>query len=215
MGLKTFLGLKKAPPPNQNSILPPECASWFEGKDFTSDWLSKKLPFWFAPLRHMRSEKVAVLELGSYEGRSAVALLEMFPLGHVTCVDIFAAPEVERRFDLNTSSYLDRCRKIKGSALAVMETLATEAARFDVIYLDAGKRRDDVFPQTALAWSLLKIGGTMIWDDLRWGITKKVADQARPGPAIELFARVFKGCMTEQHRGNQLIVRKTAHWPER
>lgn len=190
-----------------------EWEAWFEGKDFTTDWLTNKLDPWLkclAPLRAKRDKK-AILELGPFEGRSTVAMLEMFPDSHVTTVDTFQLGDSEDRFDRNLAPYGERCEKIKGRAVPAMDSLRRKKKTFDLIYLDAGKRRDDAFVQSVSAWTLLNVGGYAIWDDLTW---KPDADpEDRPGPAIDTFAELFKPCLVELHRGKQLIVRKVSAWP--
>jgi Methyltransferase domain len=190
-------------------------AAWFEGKEFTSDWLTKKLPYWHTALAEFHGSKtvVDVLEVGSYEGRSAVAFLEMLPASRLVAVDLFRPAEIEARFDRNLKSYGDRCEKIKGRAISVMDQLWAGGRRFDVVYLDAGKKRDTTFAQSTLAWPMLNTGGVLIWDDLRWGLEKPEGE--RPSAAIELFAEVFRPCMEELHRGQQLIVRKKSDWPSK
>lgn len=203
MGLRTMLRLKPS--------LPPECARWFEGKEFTSDWLSTKLASWVQTLSALRGTARAVLDIGSYEGRSAIAFLELFPQASVTSIDLFDSTEVEARFDRNLTPYGERIVKIKSRAVPALDRLRSERQSFDAIYLDAGKRRDETLAQSTLAWPLLRTGGILIWDDLVW--KPHLPDDRRPGPGIELFAKMFAGCLEELHRDKQLIVRKTSDWP--
>lgn len=188
-------------------------AAWFDGKNFTSDWVSRKLPSWQDALAdfQLSTSSARVLEIGTYEGRSAVAFLEMLPGSHVVAVDFFPSNEVEARFDRNLEAYGTRCEKIKGRAISVMDQLSADGRRFDVIYLDGGKMRDDTFAQSALAWPMLNVGGVLIWDDLRWKLDKP--GRERPAQAIDLFSSVFAPCLEVLHRGQQLIVRKLGEWP--
>lgn len=199
----------------------PDTAAWFAGKTFTTDWLGSKLDPWFAALAPLREHPVRVLELGSFEGRSAVAFLEYLPRSHVSSVDRFEFKDrhangsdgltVEDRFDKNMQPYGERITKIKGSVLSVLDGLMSEHARFDVIYLDAGKQRDNVFANSVAAWPLLNIGGIVIWDDLDWGSDLASAD--RPGDAIRLFAKAFAPCLHVMHQRSQLIAKKKSDWP--
>lgn len=199
----------------------PDVTAWFEGKSFTTDWLGSKLEPWLAALAPFRDLPVQVLELGAFEGRSAIAFLEYLPLSHVSSVDRFVFGSqhtngsdgltVEDRFDANLKPYGPRITKIKGSVLSVLDDFARSRSRFDVIYIDAGKQRDSVFANTAAAWPLLKLDGIIIWDDLDWGSKLPSAD--RPGDAIRLFARSFAPCLDILHQRSQLIARKTSDWP--
>jgi len=205
------------PPRTAGETLPApsaeEIASWFNDKDFTTDWVSRKIPSWLATIGALRQQdrEIRILEVGSYEGHSVVTFLELFPRSHVTAIDLFPIEKVEERFDHNISGYGDRCHKIKGQALSILSAFGREQQRFDVIYLDAGKRRSDTLAQSILAWPLLPEGGYMIWDDLRWRPDN--APENRPADGINLFAKNFRDCMVELHRGSQLIVQKTGEWP--
>jgi predicted O-methyltransferase YrrM len=183
---------------------------WFRNKEFTADWLSVKLPFWLAPLRPWIDKEAEVLEVGSYEGRSAVAFLEYLPCCRLTAVDIFIDSTVEGRFDRNMAPYGNRVVKIKDRAIPAMEKML-DSQSFDIIYLDTGKTRSVAFANSALAWPLLRVGGILIWDDLIWGGDR--ADHKRPEHGIRQFYRAFASCMDVLHEGHQLIARKTKDWP--
>jgi hypothetical protein len=246
MGLRTALGLKKPRKdmaktvsmkpawadelaiehkavPQLAPVAPPaEFESWFAGKEFSHDWLSSKVAPWFAILEPWCDAPVKVLEVGSYEGRSAIAFLRYLPKSHITCVDTFALEDVtlksdgsviEQRFDRNLMPFGERVKKIKGTAATALDRMRAGGEIYDIVYLDAGKKRDWVFALSALAWPLLRVGGILMWDDLRWGRDKP--DEERPESAIRLFCSAFSSCLEVMHDDRQMIVRKTAAWPVR
>ncbi len=58
---------------------------------FTADWFSSHIPHWERLLRPLAGQPIQALEIGSYEGRSAVWLLQEIlthPESRLTCVDI-------------------------------------------------------------------------------------------------------------------------------
>lgn len=199
----------------------PDYSAWFEGKEFSSDWLSSKIVPWFTALRDWRDAPAEVLEVGSYEGRSAVVFLSYMPAAQLTCVDTFGLEDVtsgtdsgqvvEQRFDANLQPFGDRMTKIKGTAASALDQMRTKGKNYDVVYLDADKQRDGVFGLSALAWPLLRVGGILIWDDLRWGTGK--ADRDRPESAIRLFCSAFSNAIEVLHDDRQMIVRKSSDWP--
>lgn len=230
MGLRTFLGLRKpggakaavlaAEARAAAIVVPPDLDSWFSGKEFSQDWLSSKIVHWFAALEAQRELPAEILEVGSFEGRSAIAFLSYLPRSHITCVDTFALEDVtqkmdgnliEQRFDRNLAPFGERVTKIKGNASTALDGLRTDAKTYDIVYLDAGKKRDWIFVLSALAWPLLRVGGVMIWDDLKWGRGKPDAD--RPESAIRLFCSAFSSCLDVVYEDRQMIVRKTSDWP--
>jgi hypothetical protein len=194
-----------------------EAERWFADKEFTSDWLSDRLPYWAPALAEFRKAEARVLDIGSFEGRSAIAFLEMLPRSHVTTVDSFGQPEIEARCRKNLSPYGHRVEIIKMGAAAAMEKLS---GSFDVIYLDAAKTQEGAFAHSILAWPLLQLGGVIIWDDLYWQAVENPNEWDNalpgqgPGPGIFLFYETFKGCLSLLSLKSQLIARKTREWPE-
>lgn len=187
---------------------------WFAGKDLTRDMLRGKAARWLTLLEPWRDKPCDVLEVGSYEGRSAIVFLEYLFHCRLTAIDIFMDPAVEARFDRNMADYGTRVTKIKARAIPTMERMVlNEDTFFDVIYLDTGKRRVISHANSVLAWPLLRIGGIMIWDDFQWGQDK--VETYQPGLGIRLFAEAFSHCMEVLYEGNQLIAKKISEWPPR
>lgn len=184
-----------------------EVGEWYRGKEFTTDWMSKKVPRWHRFLQSMRDKPVDILEVGSFEGRSAVFLLNYLPLSQLTCIDFFKGP-LEPRFDANLAEFGSRLTKLKGSAISHIDVLAQGEAKFDLIYLDAGKQRDHVLALSLLAWPLLKKRGILIWDDYDWGLDKPV-DQ-RPHDGIDIFLNIHEGEYKPLWKQGQVFIQKTA-----
>src|SRR4051794_13588263 len=93
-----------------------EIASWYADKSFGFDWTSWHFANWLQWLTPYRATAARVLEIGSWEGRSAVFFLNYLPLAKLACIDTFAGseehqahpeafasdlPEIERKFDAN------------------------------------------------------------------------------------------------------------------
>lgn len=158
------------------------------------------------------SEKIKqILEIGSYEGQSALFWHHFFG-AHVTCIDKWedvakgcaSAAEVEAHFDNNRRGL--PIIKIKASSTDGLLQLGKAGAEFDLIYIDGDHSRLQVMIDSCLAWHVLRRGGFMIWDDYR-EYRPDLVD--RPTPAIDAFARMMENEMTVvKDTGQQLIVRK-------
>lgn len=202
-------------------------ARWYAGKEFSSDWTSWHFPVWTNVLAHLREQPCDVLEIGSWEGRSAIFFLEFLPRSRVTCVDTFGGgtenhaspsescqiPLIEQRFDANLRSYGPRAEKIKATSVEALTGLARSDAAFDLIYVDGSHLRDDVMVDSLLAWPLLRPGGVLIWDDYAGGQDKPAAERVMP--AVEVFLAWHFGEYVELHRGYQVVVQKkpaAAEW---
>lgn len=186
--------------------------------EFTTDWFSQRIPSWKHVLGKFRDKPISVLEIGSFEGRSATFLLEYLPQCRITCIDPFFAQRqftsgYEARFDANIAPFGDRVRKIKSRSVPALDALANAGERFDVIYVDGSHERQDVLCDSIMVWPLLNTGGILIWDDWKWKRDELPPEQ-RPEQAIDLFCYAFAGCFKLLHREYQVIVEKLSEWPE-
>jgi predicted O-methyltransferase YrrM len=201
MGLRTWLGLKKRKkPPTLFKV-----SEIVDGKEFPSDFTTDNFPTWTEILGPVRSTATEVLEIGSFEGRSALFFLRFLERARVTCVDLFPLLHVEMRFDANLAEFGERVRKLKGRSDTVMMTLARNREAFDVIYIDGDHSREAVWRDSQLAWPMLKPGGIMIWDDYLWPETRI---DRRPQAAIDCFLEQMRDHLTVLHKEYQVIVRR-------
>src|SRR5262245_36458650 len=99
-----------------------------------------------------RGRTTRVLEIGSWEGRSALFFLNFLPRARLTCVDTFAggqehqeaaaaSPEeahaleaLEQRFDGNVRAFAARVEKIKANSADALAQLGVSKRRFDIAY---------------------------------------------------------------------------------
>lgn len=197
--------------------------SWFADKDFSSDWTSGNFTTWRRMLSPWREAPLRILEIGSWEGRSAVFFLNFLPRSTIVCIDTFGGsaeehyvyqrlaaqlPNVEARFDRNLAPFSARVEKIKGRSGEALARLSTANRRFDLAYIDAGHRRDDVMADSLAVWALLAPGGVVIWDDYEWG--RGLPPDERPQPAIDDFLRDHAGQYRLLAKTYQLAIERLA-----
>jgi hypothetical protein len=193
---------------------------WYEGMDFSEDWTSINFNVWSQIFDlHGHTFKDG-LEIGSFEGRSAVFFLQYFPNLHLTCVDLFKytdeffsdrkswATEFTGgvRFDKNLSKYKGRYDKVVASSTSTLSTFIDDKKQFDLIYIDGSHYRDDVFTDALLSWKLLRVNGIIIFDDYVWNWEASPKD--RPKDAIEYFIYSHLDELKILHRGTQFIIKK-------
>lgn len=183
-----------------------EVGLWYQNKEFTQDWMTRKVPRWHRFLRKMRDKPVNVLEVGSFEGRSAVFLLNYLPSSQLTCIDFFKG-DLDARFDANLAEFGGRMTKLKGSAISHLDALGQTGETFDLIYLDAGKQRDPVLAMSLLLWPLLKKRGILIWDDYDWGLDRPA--KQRPHDGIDIFLKMYEDEYKMLLQKGQVFVQKT------
>jgi predicted O-methyltransferase YrrM len=187
---------------------------------FTFDWVSPHASAWEKDFGHLRGKpSVHGLEIGCFEGQSACWFLDNIlthPTSRLTCVDPFAIPMdsvllryFERYFDHNiaASGSGDRVMKLIGSSQVVLRTL--QPAQFDFVYVDGSHRVGDVLQDAALAWPLLRAGGTAIFDDYDLADDAAPGLLARvPGRALDAFVSVLGDSVTVLRKDWQLVLRK-------
>ncbi|MGH9540037.1 MAG: class I SAM-dependent methyltransferase [Terriglobales bacterium] len=182
------------------------------GYSFTSDYVSQNESHWTLLLKEYRGRpEVRLLEIGSYEGRSAIWFLDNIlthPTASIVCVDFFTAWRLDMRFDHNIrlSGRSGQVTKLKGHSDAILCTLPLD--HFDIIYIDGSHQAADVLMDAVLAWHRTKPGGIIIFDDYLWAPGTPPAD--RPQMAIDFFLELFQGRYQLLWKQYQVAIRKPA-----
>jgi predicted O-methyltransferase YrrM len=187
---------------------------------FTKDWFAWAPEVW-NQLIPLLPERKSFLEIGSFEGRSTVWIVEnmMEGDGNITCIDTWEGGEehgnedmgtVEERFTHNMQLLQSKkaCGLSARQGKSVDELAACIAAeeKYDFIYIDGSHQAPDVLTDACMAWPLLKQGGLMVFDDYMWGNPRDALH--RPKIAIDAFTNIFGETATIIHVGYQLVVRK-------
>lgn len=196
---------------------------------FTKDWFNWAPEVWKQLIPHLPDNEIRdFLEIGSFEGRSAVWIVEnMLRDGDtLTCIDTWKGGEehtnedmgtVEERFDYNIAllekAYPQRgVFKHKGTSVFMLggdlsHDLDPQCRpSYDFIYIDGSHTAPDVLTDACMAWPLLKKGGIMVFDDYMWGSPRDVLH--RPKVAIDTFCNIFAETARIVHVGYQLVVQK-------
>ena len=182
------------------------------GYVFTDVYTLQYAEQWMKHLGHLKNNpNVRFLEIGSFEGGSAIWFLENIlthPISTITCIDPFLRAGSEARFDHNVrvAAGGSRVTKIKGRSESIMGAL--EQGSYDVIYIDGSHDANNVLLDGVAGWRLLKPEGIMIFDDYHWRPDRPPAK--RPQMAIDLFLEVLNSELTLLHKERQVIVRKSS-----
>ncbi len=179
---------------------------------FSTDWVSANQGMWSTVLGPFKGKaNIQGLEIGSFEGRSAIWFLENIlnqPGSTLTCIDIFD-PEFEATFDHNIAQFPEpeRVIKIKAASQHALPTLKPNY--FDFAYIDGSHDATDVLTDVILTWPLLKPGAVIIFDDYGYkGLGAWVRPEKTPRIAIDAFLRIYEKHVEVLHRGYQIALRK-------
>lgn len=187
---------------------------------FQSDWFSYYIPLWEKILGHLKGKpKLNFLEIGAFEGRSAIWLLENIlthPTSRITCVDTFQGSMEDKKLGVDSSKLEKTFRKnmkaggfsekieiMKGESRKMLKKLPE--SKFDFVYIDGSHMAADVLTDALLSFYLLKEGGLLCFDDYYW--EEEPNPLHRPKMAIETFLKIFREQYELVHQGEQVIVR--------
>jgi predicted O-methyltransferase YrrM len=189
-------------------------------RQFSRDSFTANIPRWEIQLAKFAGQSdLEFLEIGSYEGRSTLWLLEHFSTAHVHCLDTFEGAVDERasngchlplnwllrRFTNNVSSYSDRVHVHVGVSQEILRGLGVKPS-FDFIYIDGSHAAPDVLEDAVLAFRLLKPGGRMIFDDYGWHYYQD--ELLNPQVGVEAFLQVFAGQLAIIDIGYQVCIER-------
>jgi predicted O-methyltransferase YrrM len=172
----------------------------------TQDWFSHNVEHWRALFPLVSSKQPRALEIGSWEGRSAVFLLNELCQegGSITCIDHFdlfhteAGKQRFERIQHNLAATGKQEYRVlpQFSVPALMQILSEETRveepGFDWIYVDGSHEADDTLLDRELVWRLARKGAIIIFDDYHWD--KEPEDSVHhPKRGIDTFLSLHKG----------------------
>ena len=126
--------------------------------------------------KHIKNYKnFNYLEIGSYEGCSAIYIASRFKESRIFCVDIWERVkeeyseginfgDIEKNFDMNSKDYLNIFKIKKYSD----EFFLSNDLTFDIIYVDGHHLAEQVYKDAVNSWNVLNNKGLLIFDDYIW-----------------------------------------------
>lgn len=171
----------------------------------TQDWFSHNIDRWTSLFHIVQSRCPRILEIGSWEGRSAVFLLTNLCKddGEIVCIDHFdllrtdAGRERFSKINHNLSLTGKKFRVMSEFSFPALMTLLVEEMSsanpgFDWIYVDGSHEADDTLLDGELAWRLARKNSVIIFDDYHWD--KEPEDSIHhPRRGIDAFLALHRG----------------------
>lgn len=179
---------------------------------FSTDWFVQNIVHWQRLFEYYKwdpNKKVKILEIGSFEGRATVWMLDNLmknPESKIFCVDTFQGgaehvnvnfTDVYQKFmsNIQLTGKAAQVEIIKNqSHLALIALMQTQYEQMDLIYVDGSHKADEVLSDLVLSYHLLKDEGLMICDDYIWSteISGREDILNNPKIAIDSFSNIFR-----------------------
>ena len=186
-------------------------------ENFTTNFVGEQWRQWQQHLAPFIGKECRGLEIGSWEGRSAIWFLDTVlthSASRLVCVDTWRAGSgglplftddtlLDRFFSNLGPERLARVEAIRAESSEALPKLVAAGVRFDWFYVDGSHRCADVLRDSVACWDLANPGAVIIWDDHGW----MVEPNDRPGPAIDAFLSCFAGRYEVLQKAYQVIVR--------
>ena len=176
--------------------------------EFSNDWFNKNAPLFDRYLSHLRDRPCRMLEIGSYEGRSLVWLLENVVThadARIDAVDLRENPRL--RPNLAATGAPGKVSFNLGRSADVLRTLPADS--YDFAYIDGCHWAVETLEDAVLSFRLVKAHGVIAFDDYQWDDPEE-NQFGRPKEAIDAFLTICGGHVEVLHRGYQVWVRKRA-----
>jgi predicted O-methyltransferase YrrM len=188
-------------------------------KNFSTDWFAGNIPYWESIFDRfqMSNRNLNCLEIGSWEGRSSLFILESLPNSKIICVDTWGGADehkgldslknIEENFDKNLLAYQGRFNKWKGTSFSFFNQLESQV-KFDLIYIDGSHYVDDVLLDAINAFAHLSVGGILIFDDFFWNFYND--SKLNPALAINSFISLKRNYLKVDMVYSQVVVTRVA-----
>ena len=172
--------------------------------EFTTDWFGRYSTYWlelFSGQGWRPDVARTVVEIGSYEGRSALWMLEnllQHPQSRLHCVDTFHDREKPdsywRRFEANVlrSPHAGKVSVSVSASLPFLTRFVASGNKADFVYVDGSHRAAEVLEDLVLAFHATRPGGIIICDDYLRGAPSGDLALGSPKLAVDAFTTIYR-----------------------
>ena len=174
------------------------------------DWFTHNINVWKRFLTQLK--EIRYLEIGSFEGRSAVFVGELDNIKEITCIDTFEGSDEIKgiNFDLVYENCSVNLNKLKIPHKLIKDTshnfFKNNNNKFNVIYIDGSHFYEDVKKDFINSMNCLEEDGILICDDFYWFFYEKI-EQNPIGAILECY-EYFKKDLDILFINHQIIFKK-------
>ena len=181
-----------------------------ENYKFTYNWFGSNPQIWFYVFKKLNifNKKSNILEIGTFEGRSAAFFYKHLNINKFITVDLMEKNSIEYKNFENNSKKFANCKFYNLKSDIFFKEIKLEQ-EFDIVYIDGSHFYKDVLNDAISSHNILKTGGIIIFDDFLY--TRQTRRFNRPE-----FMNVIGGILYFLNQkklkiiyvGHQVIVQK-------
>lgn len=212
------VALLSFPPAALHALEPRTTKDYKKQYSFTQNTFTDKVAAWAQLLKEFAGKpNIHYLEIGTFEGRSALWVLENIlthPTATLTVIDAFEE-HTHKRFmsNVSLSGEADKFKVLVGFSTDKIREVPLNSV--DFAYVDGSGRGIIMLSDLVSTWHLVKVGGMIICS--RYSLNARLRRALRlqpgdPGPheAIDTFVKMFGPYISVvSFQGNYVAVRKT------
>ena len=186
-------------------------------KNFSNYWFLNNFDIFHYFLPTNKNKKFKYLEIGSWEGLSALNILFFFKNVDAKFIDLWDAPnfnslpltnnfkKIEKNFNYNLKKFKNFKKIKKDSSIALRELLKNKN-KFDYIYVDGAHTGEDVLSDAIESFKVLNKNGIVFFDDAMHKFNNKIKYQVFEG--LKYFLKMFENEIEILYLRNILVIRK-------
>ena len=187
-----------------------------EKLNLSNDWFSNNITTWAAVFKNnnFSNNNPEIIEIGSYEGCSAVFFLNYFDNSKITCIETFKGSDehskidfkiIKKIFSVILSSSITEYLCMKAHQ-KVISSLLIKKKKYDLIYIDGSHHYNDVLNDANNSFKFLNKNGIIIFDDF----LKKYYKDLKRDPILAILEFIYKHKKDINiiNVGYQMIVKK-------
>ena len=185
--------------------------NFLKTKNTSTDYFSINAYYW-NNLINKNFKEFSYLEIGSWEGNSALYILKNFKTKKVVCVDVWEDKNYEEIQLRNFNNFKNNMREFNGKYTFFKGTsdnfFLNNKENFDIIYIDGSHEEVQVYKDIKNSWNVLNVDGIIICDDYFYGNLYGKSENV-PAISINKFLYEFKHklkiiCVNN----NQIFIKK-------
>ena len=209
--VKNFLPNYKSK--NKSKIIEDQIYKNFSSVNKNHKWFCNNLNFLCNTFKDVIGVK-DILEIGSYEGRSAIFFLYNFIDSNIHCLDTWSGSDehnnfdfsaIEKNFDFNTSAF-QLNNHLKKFKMTSNEFFVSNSKKYDLIFVDGDHSSNQVKIDINNSWEVLNKGGYLILDDYMWWFYKDL--KKNPSSSINNFIVNHISEISSLKIWHQVIIKK-------